>query len=744
MTGGGNLTAPTGATFGSVYYDGIGSMTTGTGGATIDGTFVVNPSSSLNISASSLNFLGAVTISSGATVYNDTGPNRFYDFNGYLTINSGTFRVTGSGCELSFGGSQHVDVNGTGTFEITGGTGADQIKLQQEGSAGGLQWTLDYEPTTTVSVWGASIQDGIAVPPLYVINCVDLGNNVDFLFAQDIEVSPMALDFGAVPTLSTGTDTLTVYNRGTVDLTVSNITNNLTQFSVSPTSFVVAGLDSQLVVVDFTPDAPGIYVDSLTVTSDDPDESTVVVDLTGRGAAPDILLSFFSAPSELKNGSEEVVIQITLMNLGDLPTGMFRVSSRISADSIITTDDVIIDTAYVADILPMGTEIVNLQARLPKEAPRGDVYVGGIADDLDDVVELVETNNAVYWPFAYHVPLINNARDVPNDQGGVVYLSWYASPLDDASQSGLITEYSLWRAIDAGVAAAMFDAGAALFTSTSKNLEKAADVIRVENAAGQEYFWQLIDTHPAYLLDAYAYDMPTLFDSTATGFEYHYFQVIAHTSDRFDYYVSAQDSGYSVDNLAPATPQNLVAEQTEPEGLQLTWDPNTEADLSHYAVYRGTDAGFTPGPGNLVGEPADPGLFDGGWRWDGGYYYKVSAVDVHGNESLFAVSGPGLVVGAGDTGPPKVNFLHQNRPNPFGAGTRIAFGLTRDTDVTIHIYDVKGRLVKTLVDGRRAADRHTVVWNGRDNRGRLVSGGIYFYRIEAGEFVQTKKMTLLR
>jgi hypothetical protein len=120
------------------------------------------------------------------------------------------------------------------------------------------------------------------------------------------------------------------------------------------------------------------------------------------------------------------------------------------------------------------------------------------------------------------------------------------------------------------------------------------------------------------------------------------------------------------------------------------------------------------------------------------------ALDVHGNASPVAVLVPGLVVGAGGTETPRVNALYQNSPNPFGATTTIAFDLENEADVSICIYDVKGRLVRTLLDGRRGADHHTVDWEGLDNRGNPVAGGVYFYRITAGPFVQVKKMIMVR
>jgi len=101
-------------------------------------------------------------------------------------------------------------------------------------------------------------------------------------------------------------------------------------------------------------------------------------------------------------------------------------------------------------------------------------------------------------------------------------------------------------------------------------------------------------------------------------------------------------------------------------------------------------------------------------------------------------------VGTDGAGPPAANYLGQNRPNPFGADTKIAYGLSGDADVSIRIYDVKGRLVRTVVNGRRTADHHSAVWDGRDDAGRMVSGGVYFYRITAGSFVETRKMVILR
>jgi hypothetical protein len=223
---------------------------------------------------------------------------------------------------------------------------------------------------------------------------------------------------------------------------------------------------------------------------------------------------------------------------------------------------------------------------------------------------------------------------------------------------------------------------------------------------------------------------------------YNVFFVDAKEAASFTFYVSDPDSGYSVDNLSPGAPVGIVAEQSfVPAGLQLMWDINQENDLSHYAVYRGLSEGFVPGPENRVATPTEPEWFDGSWRWDSGYYYKVSAVDVHGNESGFVLSHP---TGFETSSTPSASFLSQNHPNPFNPTTSIAFGLSASGHMSLSIYDAAGRLVRVLVNEERRAGKYQEKWDGRDSTGRPVVSGVYFCRLNAGPYESTKKMTLLR
>jgi parallel beta-helix repeat protein len=93
---------------------------------------------------------------------------------------------------------------------------------------------------------------------------------------------------------------------------------------------------------------------------------------------------------------------------------------------------------------------------------------------------------------------------------------------------------------------------------------------------------------------------------------------------------------------------------------------------------------------------------------------------------------------------PLVYELHQNYPNPFNPDTRILYSLPEAAQVKIAVYNVLGQKVITLCNDYRAAGKHRVSWNGKSTGGIEVSSGIYFYRIEANNFVDMKKMVLLR
>jgi len=114
---------------------------------------------------------------------------------------------------------------------------------------------------------------------------------------------------------------------------------------------------------------------------------------------------------------------------------------------------------------------------------------------------------------------------------------------------------------------------------------------------------------------------------------------------------------------------------------------------------------------------------------------KAEAVDIYGRKVE--------VVAAAKTIPEKF-ALYQNYPNPFNLETQISFDLPVNSKTSLKIYNISGQLVRTLLDKDMEAGQHRVLWDGKNQEGEEVASGIYFYRIAAGSYTKTAKMSLLK
>jgi hypothetical protein len=160
-------------------------------------------------------------------------------------------------------------------------------------------------------------------------------------------------------------------------------------------------------------------------------------------------------------------------------------------------------------------------------------------------------------------------------------------------------------------------------------------------------------------------------------------------------------------------------------------------------VYRGSSSNFVPSAANYLGQvPANTHAFtDNSGTLT--HWYRIGVVDNTG-----AASGYSLAVQASPTDAPPMLpqrwALHPNQPNPFNPTTVLRFDLVQPAHVRLVIYDAAGHVVARLVDGARPEGFHTVTWNGRDQTGHEVGSGVYVARLEADQFVATRKMILVR
>jgi hypothetical protein len=100
--------------------------------------------------------------------------------------------------------------------------------------------------------------------------------------------------------------------------------------------------------------------------------------------------------------------------------------------------------------------------------------------------------------------------------------------------------------------------------------------------------------------------------------------------------------------------------------------------------------------------------------------------------------------GANNDSPAVPAALHPNHPNPFNPSTAIVYDIAQSGRVSLRIYDVRGRLVRTLVDEFKSVGRHEAVWHGRNDSGESVSSGVYFVTMQAGVFSAVNKAVLLK
>lgn len=359
--------------------------------------------------------------------------------------------------------------------------------------------------------------------------------------------------------------------------------------------------------------------------------------------------------------------------------------------------------------------------------------------------------------------LIDSIVDVPGDQGGVARLHFTRSGRDFTdAPAHPAAAYDVYRRVDqAALAARVRDAdrlnggraaarGPAAPAEVEENAatEGAPGVVRlgersfVVGAAASEFppgVWEAVATVHALQQPRYISLVPTLGDSSSSV-PYSTFVIATHTTNPSVWYVSEPDSGYSVDNIAPGVPQGVAAHY-QASGVSLDWDDAPEYDFQFYRVYRDLDPGFTPSPANLVHEVATSSWSDAtADPWD--YQYKVSAVDDAGNESPAAAPQAVSEVPHGETA--ARTELFEAVPNPFNPSTTLAFSLRAAGRARLRVYDAAGRLVATLADRHLEDGRYEFVWDGRDAGDRPAAAGVYLYRLEAGDHVETKRMVLLK
>lgn len=214
---------------------------------------------------------------------------------------------------------------------------------------------------------------------------------------------------------------------------------------------------------------------------------------------------------------------------------------------------------------------------------------------------------------------------------------------------------------------------------------------------------------------------------------------------------SADGYNYLVVGSAPLGIFEVTGFTAVPKRSYVLLKWRTEAELNSYQwlIERKVAGGEYETIGTMeaqgnVSHPTDYRYEDRAVEFGSRYFYRLIEIEKDGSSSYF---GPLFVDLSTSDYIPRKMFVNQNYPNPFQRMTSIKFGIpmrNKDDYARLVVYDVTGRLTRTLISGKLEPGYYHINWNGKDECGREVTSGVYFYRLSVGSKRMTKKMVYLK
>lgn len=616
--------------------------------------------------------------------------------------------------------------------------------------------------------WTITPDDNVELRPFrWLINDIDSDGTDEIVAAcrrgdgiqvYSVDNVPDAADSSETWSLEFSGVTGTFYDIAILDTTIYGIQSNgdvwAVKYDAAGDSFVVSGPQVGLA-------GRGSW------------KSAQTVDVDGDGQEEILLASWSSLDNDvylLQRSGDSLAATV----IQDVPSSSFRsyggAAGDLDSDGMLdfvfgtrssTPNGVIHRLEYQGGPIddPASWELTIIDSEVSPALQYDVTAMANLDDDSDDEVlysgiprglALGDTPQPLV--ILEHVPgnqpIITEVSDVPNDQGRQVWVVWQGSE-DDMSMSTPPNG-------NATMPVAVFGPEEAVFPEVTFNGVKLTPVRASDQPSPETgsvitlyVVWRIDNGLPVQVAEAvaiqspfYAAVVPTLGDGEEWEATY---VVSAHTADPLMNWKSFPKTGTSEDNLIPTAPTNVAASVVNSD-VQLTWDESPDPDFNYFSIRRSTQQGFDPtDPATEVGATTDVVFLDSDVQPGETYYYRVVAYDFNGNLGEFSEEVNTTVTGIGDQQTlPKEFALHQNYPNPFNPETHIVFDLPTRADVTITIYNMLGQKIRTLVQDTKEAGTHDIIWNATNDFGVRVASGVYVYTIKAGDFVQSRKMTLLR
>jgi len=538
--------------------------------------------------------------------------------------------------------------------------------------------------------------------------------------SPQIALSVDLLDFNYVLVGETATDTVIVTNSGTIDLNVLSISikgTDSSNFVVDTTSFFITPTSSLLLDVSFTPDDTGSFSASLVIESNG-GSASVALSGDGYESGDDYgLVAYYpfdgNASDESGNGNDGVI-------MGGVT---FEASTHGQA----------------ARFSSKSTYILLDQPGLNANGWSGITISAWISMS----------------GYTTYGTVVQRGNDTPN----------YSYSLKVGGTYGSCEYYCAGR-----FNAALTDSGFSVIAHTFSDtlplpeLNTWYHLVGVYDGISARYYVNGVldgeDVMPegfqgANLLDNASYQTRIGGSPTQPNWSDQYLNGLIDEVRFYDRALS--DSEIQTLYLGPlpelsTLPDSLyfgdvLVGETSSEPITVKNKGYDTLNVSSISITGVDSLNFSVDTTSFTLAPDDSLVLDVSFTPDDTISFSASLyIESDGGSASVALTGKGYEILSVDESAnlPKVFSLSQNYPNPFNPVTTIQYELPKQSDVQITIYDLLGRKIITLVNKTQAAGFKSVIWNATNDHGKPVSAGVYLYQIQAGEFVQTKKMVLLK
>jgi len=717
--------------FGQVYV----------GSSVIDTVIVTNTGlTTLNISAVSSTD-AVVTVSPSNAVINAAASQEFivtYTPTGAATLSGGiafTSDATSSPDTITFAGEAlpfvpiadftplsidfgKVNVGSSVSDTITVvNSGVDTLKISSVTSG-----VVDYVvvPTDGMVLPGDSLKFGVTFTPSTAevfATSITFNHNAEVpvtkvaVTGQGVEAgftaSTLFIDFGNVWKDSVATDSVIVSNSSTtLQLVIDSVKSTNELFTVTPTSGSIDTSSAATFVVTFAPTAKGPQVGEVIFYSNAPSMIDTVA-VSGFGAIPEPVFAVMPATinySGVLVGTSKMD-SVMVTNMGTDTLNISGVTSS-NAQFVVTPTSATLDT--------MASQMFYITFSPTSAGPQSAAIV--FASNTEAGFDTV----GVFGSSIPTVTIAEARKDVNAD-----LKPDYSISKDTLVIYGIVTSGNFQSS---GTSYFIQDATAGINVFSFDPAETQyviGDSVMVIGKVAQ--FRGLTEFTPLAATDVYFKILKH--DAIVPSPKWLYAHDFTTNVETYEGSLIKLDTLYKISGTWPASQSNASIFMTNAAGtdtIQFFIDFDSNIGGSTEPIY----------PINVIGVVSQ--YSSGSSVFNNGYEIVPRSTDDF-------VHTPGIA-GVRDAfaGIPDNFELYNNYPNPFNPSTMIRFALPNAATAKLVVYDMLGREVRTLLNGNFDAGYHQIAWNGRNNEGVSVSTGMYLYRIEAGSFVSTKKMLLMK